>query len=870
MNMFNLFKNKPQEREIKIIDLTLNSRLEDDYILPQELEHELLIRRLKTSLTPSAAQQKIAEWEDEFSIKSIREEYKNKNWEEVIRLTNSRIEVHGGEEAFIQNIRSLYQLKLWQECIISCNNLLQIDGENQTAIRFIARCRKNLGEDTEAELYFLKLLEFNQKDIDSLITLARINYNNKDYKKSIQHSENILAIEPHSVTCRRLISRSYLAMNEFKLSIPHLEWLIDHSENDLEALVDLGRTYYSMKQYSTSRTYLEKAHSMNPHDRRARRTLALIYERQGEWQQASTIYELECLEEPESFSNWEKHISLLYKLNKIDDAKKSILQIINTDSTSMKLYVISHSICRSFFWNDIAERLQIEMEQKWPREAALYILMAQFSLSNGYLTDCYSYLLKCRRKDRRLKSYTNLLLQLQKTLDQVDYSLKELKKAVKRKRQVLISECAIKKIFSLAQKVPKYQPRKSKKKLVMVSSTLGRGGAERQVLTCLKELDKSNNFSELTLLCRYKGSNKPESSYLSEISKLNVNVFENINEEEWVKSFGKLDNDTIFGEAFLLLPKTMQHSIRSYFSAIRKIKPDIVHAWQDQTNIEIAIAARMAGVPGIVLFARSLRPDGKTMAHIRNRMYLKNSYKYILQEPNIVLSHNSNAGKLSYANWLEVPEQTFSTIHNGIDFEEFVDSSQDLDVEDKLFEFGIDKNSTIVGGVFRLVREKRPSLWIASMYKVLQNDSKLHGIIVGGGALEPEMRSLIRELGMEKRIHLVGETRFVKAWLDTFDLFLLTSSIEGLPNVLIEAQAFGVPVVTTDAGGASDTIVPGETGYVVEDNSKSIADRIRSCLSDEKWLENASNLSVTHAQNKFSPENMSKKLLEIYDKSLEV
>ena len=106
----------------------------------------------------------------------------------------------------------------------------------------------------------------------------------------------------------------------------------------------------------------------------------------------------------------------------------------------------------------------------------------------------------------------------------------------------------------------------------------------------------------------------------------------------------------------------------------------------------------MAGVPGIVLFARSLRPDGKTMAHIRNRMYLKNSYKYILQEPNIVLSHNSNAGKLSYANWLEVPEQTFSTIHNGIDFEEFVDSSEDLDVEDKLFEFGIDKKSTIVGG----------------------------------------------------------------------------------------------------------------------------------------------------------------------------
>ena len=302
----------------------------------------------------------------------------------------------------------------------------------------------------------------------------------------------------------------------------------------------------------------------------------------------------------------------------------------------MKLYVLSHSICRSYFWNDFAETLQIEMEEKWPREAALYLLMAQDSLSNGNLTDCYSYLLKCRRKDRRLKPYTDLLLHLQKTLGQVDYSLKELKKAVKRKRQVLISECAIKKIFSLAQKVPKYQPRKSKKKLVMVSSTLGRGGAERQVLTCLKELDKGNSFSELTLLCRDKGSEDISSTYLSEINQLNVDVHQYQQVEKWESVFGKVEDDSVFNEAFSMLPNTMQNSIKKYYAAICQIKPDIVHAWQDPTNIEIAIAARMAGVPGIVLFARSLRPDGKTMAHIRKRAYLKQAYRYILKEDNKV------------------------------------------------------------------------------------------------------------------------------------------------------------------------------------------------------------------------------------------
>ena len=73
-------------------------------------------------------------------------------------------------------------------------------------------------------------------------------------------------------------------------------------------------------------------------------------------------------------------------------------------------------------------------------------------------------------------------------------------------------------------------------------------------------------------------------------------------------------------------------AIRRLYFAFREIKPDIVHAWQDQTNINVTIAAKMAGVPAIVLFARSLRPDGKTMMHIRTRKYLKQAYRSILEQ----------------------------------------------------------------------------------------------------------------------------------------------------------------------------------------------------------------------------------------------
>ena len=91
----------------------------------------------------------------------------------------------------------------------------------------------------------------------------------------------------------------------------------------------------------------------------------------------------------------------------------------------------------------------------------------------------------------------------------------------------------------------------------------------------------------------------------------------------------------------------------------------------------------------------------------------------------------------------------------------------------------------------------------------------------------------------ENKIHLIGQTRYVKSWLDRFDVFLLTSIVEGLPNVLIEAQAFGVPVITTNAGGASDTIIDGETGHIVEGESEYISQKIIQCISDKGWLTKA-------------------------------
>jgi glycosyltransferase involved in cell wall biosynthesis len=101
-------------------------------------------------------------------------------------------------------------------------------------------------------------------------------------------------------------------------------------------------------------------------------------------------------------------------------------------------------------------------------------------------------------------------------------------------------------------------------------------------------------------------------------------------------------------------------------------------------------------------------------------------------------------------------------------------------------------------------------------------------------------------------------------------LFLLTSIVEGLPNVLIEAQAFGVPVISTDAGGARDTFIDGETGVLVtEPTGDTLARAILNCLNNPEWMKIAKANSSEAARKRFSQEVMIKRLKEIYALSLQ-
>lgn len=117
--------------------------------------------------------------------------------------------------------------------------------------------------------------------------------------------------------------------------------------------------------------------------------------------------------------------------------------------------------------------------------------------------------------------------------------------------------------------------------------------------------------------------------------------------------------------------------------------------------------------------------------------------------------------------------------------------------------------------VGRLSPEKGLDLLLEAFAVLCRNDDNICLVIVGDGPLKEALTSQVRQLGIESRVIFTGFLRNVDDWYAAADLFVLSSHTEGLPMVLLEAMATGLPVVTTAVGGIPDIICNGENGMLV-------------------------------------------------------
>ena len=135
----------------------------------------------------------------------------------------------------------------------------------------------------------------------------------------------------------------------------------------------------------------------------------------------------------------------------------------------------------------------------------------------------------------------------------------------------------------------------------------------------------------------------------------------------------------------------------------------------------------------------------------------------------------------------------------------------------------------VVGNVARLAEQKGHRDLIAAAARVLERHPDVRFVVAGEGELRAELETLAAPLG--DRFELLGERRDVPDLLASFEVFAFPSHFEGLCLAVIEAQAAGVPVVATPVGGIRETVVEGETGFLVPvGDPHALAERISWCL----------------------------------------
>jgi glycosyltransferase involved in cell wall biosynthesis len=351
------------------------------------------------------------------------------------------------------------------------------------------------------------------------------------------------------------------------------------------------------------------------------------------------------------------------------------------------------------------------------------------------------------------------------------------------------------------------------KRVVLVCSSLAPGGAERQVAYTLAGL-ASKPTESVQLLCDHLAPGEQRYDfYLPYVKAAGIRARQ-ITTRANPGHMQHLPHRLREVERYL--PSGLIADIANLYHEFIDLRPEVVHAWLDWSSIRAGIAAALAGVPKIVLCGRNLNPSHFNLYDF----YMDPAYRALAALPNVTLLNNSQAGADDYADWIGIAPERIRVLRNGIDFGPQGRLSDD-EIAALRAEYAIPKGAFVVGGVFRLLPEKRPLLWVETAAAVQRRIPNAYFIVFGLGPMKADMEAQARSFGISDRLVLAGVTDQALSAMSIMDVFMLTSYGEGLPNVVLEAQWVGTPVVATRAGGTGEAIDQGVTGWIVDEPSAS-------------------------------------------------
>lgn len=253
-------------------------------------------------------------------------------------------------------------------------------------------------------------------------------------------------------------------------------------------------------------------------------------------------------------------------------------------------------------------------------------------------------------------------------------------------------------------------------------------------------------------------------------------------------------------------------------SIYRRVRPDIVHSHMVHANLLARAARLLARVPALVCTAHNVDEGGRAR---------ELAYRFTDRMASLTTSI-CERGVARYISVGAAPADRIRYVPNGVDLRRF---SRDAAIRAATrHAHGID-DAFVWLCTGRLDAVKQHTLLVDAAAR-LPPDLPMVILHAGHGPCEAEVRARIAAHGLEHRVRLLGLRSDVPALLAAADGFVLSSRMEGLPLVLLEAAGVYLPCVVPNVGGCAEAVRDGVTGFVVAPNSaESLADGMQRLMS---------------------------------------
>lgn len=277
---------------------------------------------------------------------------------------------------------------------------------------------------------------------------------------------------------------------------------------------------------------------------------------------------------------------------------------------------------------------------------------------------------------------------------------------------------------------------------------------------------------------------------------------------------------------------------------IDRVMPDIVHLHSAHAHTIGLLASKIS----------SHKP--KTVSSRRVDFHIKSPAKYRSADRIIAISEGVKKVLLEDG----ISAEKISVVHSGVDFSRFLNIQGNYLYD----ELKIDKNSNIVGNVASLAPHKdhKNFLQAAAIIKKKLPNTKF--LIVGDGELKNGLMKFTDKLKISDSVIFTGFRTDVPQLLSIFNVFILSSYLEGLCTSVIDAMVSGVSIVATNVGGVSELVDDGVNGFLVPpQNPEILAEKTVKILTDKNLQQKFSQNGKIKAKD-FSKEKMVKGTEKVY------